>query len=205
MNKKQMNHKRQAILDTAYLLFRNQGFDATSITEITEIVGGSRATIYKHFCSKEALFIECMMAAAEDHITSIIALLDDADSDRFAMLRNFGVNFLRFVTSSHHVAVQRLLIAEATRFNIGKLFFIKLKALRLHVEAFLSQLMVSGTIRNDDPELAAIHLRVLLEAEIVEPLLLQARDDLPDEKEILRAAERAIIVFLRAYSPDKQE
>ena len=103
------------------------------------------------------------------------------------------------------MAVQRLLIAEAARFNIGKLFFIKLKALRLHVEAFLSQLMVSGTIRNDDPELAAIHLRVLLEAEIVEPLLLQARDDLPGEKEILLAAERAITVFLRAYAPDKQK
>ncbi len=204
MNKNQKDDKRQAILDTAYRLFRNKGFDATSISEITALVGGSKSTIYRHFQSKEAIFIECMMAAAEAHITSIIALLDRSDSDRYTVLRNFGVSFLSFVTSSHHIAVQRLLIAEACRFNIGKLFFIKLKTLRLHVEAFLSQLMLSGTIRSDDPQLAAIHLRALLEAEIVEPLLLQARDDLPGEKEILLAAERAIAVFLRAYSPDKQ-
>lgn len=202
MSRKQRDDKRQVILDTAYLLFRNRGFDATSMSEITAMVGGSKATIYKYFHSKEAIFIECLMAAAEEHITRIITLLDSSNPDRHAMLRNFGVSFLSFVTSSHHVAVQRLLIAEACRFNIGKLFFIKLKELRLHVEAFLSQLMISGTIRSDDPQLAAIHLRALLEAEIVEPLLFQARDDLPGEKEILVAAERAITVFLRAYAPD---
>jgi Transcriptional regulator len=202
VNIKLSDDKRQVILDTAYLLFRNQGFDATSMSEITSMVGGSKATIYKYFRSKEAIFIECLMAAAEEHITNIIDLLNNSDSDRHAMLRNFGVSFLSFVTSSHHVAVQRLLIAEAGRFNIGKLFFIKLKALRVHVEAFLSQLMNAGTIRSDDPQLAAIHLRALLEAEIVEPLLFQARDDLPGETEILLAAERAITVFLRAYAPD---
>ena len=202
MNRKLSGDKRQVILDTAYLLFRNQGFDATSMSEITAMVGGSKATIYKYFRSKEAIFIECLMAAAEEHITNIIDLLNNSDSDRHAMLRNFGVSFLSFVTSSHHVAVQRLLIAEAGRFNIGKLFFIKLKALRVHVEAFLSQLMNAGTIRSDDPQLAAIHLRALLVAEIVEPLLFQARDDLPGETEILLAAERAITVFLRDYAPD---
>ena len=202
MNRKLSGDKRQVILDTAYLLFRNQGFDATSMSEITAMVGGSKATIFKYFRSKEAIFIECLMAAAEEHITNIIDLLNNSDSDRHAMLRNFGVSFLSFVTSSHHVAVQRLLIAEAGRFNIGKLFFIKLKALRVHVEAFLSQLMNAGTIRSDDPQLAAIHLRALLVAEIVEPLLFQARDDLPGETEILLAAERAITVFLRAYAPD---
>lgn len=202
MKRKLGDGKRQVILETAYLLFRNQGFDATSMSAITAMVGGSKATIYKYFRSKEAIFIECMLAAAEEHITNIVDLLDNSDSDQYAMLRNFGVSFLSFVTSSHHVAVQRLLIAEAGRLNIGKLFFVKLNALRVHVEVFLSQLMSAGTIRRDDPQLAAIYLRALLEAELTEPLLFQARDDLPGEKEILLAAERAITVFLRAYSPN---
>jgi hypothetical protein len=38
-------------------------------------------------------------------------------------------------------------------------------------------------------------------AEIIEPLLLHARDGTPDEVEIMRAANRAIAVFLRAYAP----
>ena len=55
------NIKRQAILETAYRLFRTQGFDKTSMTEITTQVGGSKATVYSHFPSKEELFVECMI------------------------------------------------------------------------------------------------------------------------------------------------
>ena len=52
---KKRDAKRQAILDTAYRLFRTQGFDRTSVSQITAEVGGSKATIYSHFPSKEEL------------------------------------------------------------------------------------------------------------------------------------------------------
>lgn len=193
--------KRQAILDTAYRLFRTQGFDATSISEITAQVGGSKATIYSHFPSKEELFVECMMAAAEDYITGAIAQIDLSRTDPGAALRDLGTNILNFGSSSDMVAVRRLMIAEATRSGIGKLFFAKLVALRTHVAAFLAQLMVAGSLRPDDAQLAATHLRVLLEAEIIESLLLRARDDIPEENEIVLAANRAVAAFLRAYAP----
>jgi AcrR family transcriptional regulator len=41
--------KRQAILENAYRLFRAQGFDRTSMADITSEVGGSKATLYSHF------------------------------------------------------------------------------------------------------------------------------------------------------------
>ncbi|WKE67339.1 TetR/AcrR family transcriptional regulator [Gallaecimonas kandeliae] len=198
---KKRNTKRQTILETAYRLFRNKGFDATSVSEISAEVGGSKATIYNHFPSKEVLFVECMMAATEDYISSIIALLDQSEKDPEALLRNFGDSFLSFVASSRWVAVQRLLIAEADRSGIGKLFFAKLTALRGHVEVFLEQLMASGVLRRDDPRLAASHLRALLEAEILEPLLLQATEVAPGEQEIRQAADRAVTTFIRAYAP----
>lgn len=197
--------KRQAILDTAYRLFRAQGFDRTSVSQITAAVGGSKATIYSHFPSKEGLFVECMTAAAEDFITWITEQAfvqpDASGTDPAAVLREYGVRYLAFVSSPDIVAARRLLIAEASRSAIGKLFYAKLGALRRQVEAFLSQFMASGALRRDDPRLAAEHLRGLLEAEILEPLLLHARDDSPDEKEIAWAAERAIAAFLRAYAP----
>ena len=65
---KKSDSKRQAILDTAYRLFRTQGFDKTSVSEITAEVGGSKATIYNHFPSKEELFVECMLAAAKNYM-----------------------------------------------------------------------------------------------------------------------------------------
>jgi len=193
--------KRQAILDTAYQLFQTQGFDKTSISQITAEVGGSKATIYSHFPSKEELFVECITAVVEDNITCTVAQLDISDTNPGVALREFGTRILNLGSSPDMVAVRRLVIAEATRSGIGKCFSARITALRDHVEAFLSQLMDSGALRDDDPQLAAEHLRALLEAEIIEPLLLQARDDSPDKKEIAMAADRAVAAFLRAYAP----
>jgi AcrR family transcriptional regulator len=193
--------KRQAILDTAYRLFRAQGFDKTSVSEITAQVGGSKATIYNHFPSKEELFVECMMAAAEDYITSTVALLDASGSDPEVVLRDFGTGFLSFASSSHSLDVQRLLIAEASRSGIGELFFAKISTLRTQVATFLAQFMSTGVLRTDDAQLAASHLRALLEAEILEPMLLHVREDSPDEAEIALATDRAVAAFLRAYAP----
>jgi AcrR family transcriptional regulator len=197
---KKSDIKRRAILDVAYGLFRAQGFDKTSIAEITALVGGSKATIYSHFPSKEELFVECMVAAIEDYMSSTLKHLDTSVDPEVALCR-FGTSVLNFICSPEQLEVRRLMIAEAARSGTGKLFFDKIAALRTHVAAFLSACMESGKLRREDPTLAADHLGALLEAEFLEPLLLQVREDSPDEKEIAAAARRAVAPFLRAYAP----
>lgn len=197
--------KRQAILDTAYRLFRTQGFDGTSISQINAEVGGSKATIYSHFPSKEDLFVECMTAAVDDYITAIseygAAQLDAPDVAADALLRDYGNAYLKLVCSPEVVATRRVMIAEAARAGVGKQFLARIAAMRTHVVAFLSGLMVKGALRPDDAALAAEQLRALLEAEIIEPLLLDARDSPPSDEEIAFAVERAISAFIRAYAP----
>lgn len=195
--------KRQAILDVAYRLFRERGFDGTSVSEITNEVGGSKATIYSHFASKEELFVECMTAAVEDYLTGTVAQIDVSGTDPGAALREFGEKILNFGSSAEMVAVRRLIIAEAGRSGIGKLFFAKLVTLRAHVAELLSRYMASGALRADDASSAASQLRALLEAEFLEPLLLHVRDDSPDPGEIALATDRAVSAFMRAYAPVK--
>lgn len=198
---KKSDSKRQAILEAAFRLFRTRGFDKTSVSEITAKVGGSKATIYSHFPSKEELFVECMMAAADNYMAGTLKHLDASSADPAVALFNFGRSFLSFICSPEQLAVRRLMIAEAARSGTGKLFFDKITALRTHVSAFMSACMASGTLRGDDPVLAADHLGALLEAEILEPLLLHVREGLPGEREIVLAAKRAVGAFLRAYAP----
>ena len=198
---KRSNSKRQAILDTAFRLFRTQGFDKTSVSAITAEVGGSKATIYSHFPSKEELFVECMMAAAENYMTGTLKHLDASSADPAVALFDFGRSFLNFICSPEQLDVRRLMIAEAARSGTGKLFFDKISALRTHVSAFMSACMGYGTLRADDPLLAADHLGALLEAEILEPLLLHVREGSPGEREKGLAAKRAVAAFLRAYAP----
>ncbi len=193
--------KRQVILESAYRLFRAQGFDGTSMADITTQVGGSKATLYSHFPSKEELFVECMMAALENYMSDTLKHLGASRSDPQAALCNFGTSVLNFICSPEQVEVRRLMIAEAARSGTGKLFFDKLTALRSQVSSFLAACMASGMLRRDDPDLAADHLGALLESEILEPLLLQVREAAPDEEETALAARRAVAAFLRAYAP----
>jgi AcrR family transcriptional regulator len=193
--------KRQAILESAYRLFRAQGFDGTSMADITSQVGGSKATLYSHFPSKEELFVECMMAALQNYMSDTLKHLDASRSDPEAALRNFGASVLNFICSAEQVEVRRLMIAEASRSGTGKLFFDKLSALRAQISSFLAACMASGLLRLDDSDLAADHLGALLEAEVLEPLLLNVRDAAPDEMETALAARRAVAAFLRAYAP----
>lgn len=193
--------KRHAILDTAYRLFREQGFEKTTIDEITARVGGSKATIYSHFSSKEELFVECMMAAVENYLSGTLKHLDGSRADPQAALTAFGQSVLEFICSPEQLEVRRLMIAEAARSGTGKLFFEKITALRTQVGAFLYAYMASGKLRRADQHLAADHFGALLKAEILEPLLLQVRRDSPNDRETGQAARRAVSAFLRAYAP----
>lgn len=201
MQLKKSDIKRQAILEIAYRLFRAHGFDKTSMAEITAKVGGSKATVYSHFSSKEELFVECMMAALENYMPDTLKHLDASRADPCTALLNFGSSVLNFICSSEQLEVRRLIISEAARSGTGKLFFDKITALRAQLATFLAACMASGSLRRADPELAAEQLGAMLEAEMLEPLLLQVREDSPDERETTRAARRAVDAFLRAYAP----
>src|SRR6202030_3833284 len=159
--------KRQAILENAYRLFRAQGFDGTSMADITSQVGGSKATLYSHFPSKEELFVECMMAALENYMSSTLKHLDSSCTDPRIALLNFGSSVLNFICSPEQLEVRRLIIAEAARSGTGKLFFDKITALRTQLSAFLAACMASGSLGRADPNLAAEQLGAMLEAEML--------------------------------------
>ena len=50
--------------------------------------------------------------------------------------------------------------------------------------------MAAGTLRNDDPELAADHLGALLEAEVLEPLLSRRETERANAAELLARQHR---------------
>src|SRR5579859_1835366 len=105
MQVKKSDIKRQTILETAYRLFRTHGFDKTSMAEITAQVGGSKATVYSHFPSKEELFVECMMAALEDYMSGSLKHLDASRTDPRPALLNFGSSVLNFICSPEQIEV----------------------------------------------------------------------------------------------------
>ena len=200
--RKRSNKKRQSILDAAYNLFSEKGFERTSMSDICARVGGSKATIYSYFDSKEELFVECMLSLAENYLEGVLSELQSSASDFLSVMQAFGESFLRLVCTPQMVSARRLMIAEADRAGIGNLFYEKLMHIRQEVASFLSTAMAQGKLCDDDAELAAGQLIALLEAELLDPLLLCADIGHPVEQGITFAAGRAVETFLKAYARD---
>lgn len=194
-------HKRRAIMEAAYRLFRENGFERTSVSAIVALVGGSKGTIYAHFGSKEELFAECMFAVPEYAMDRVLGSLHIKGMDLRLLLRDFGESFLRLACDPEVVSIRRLMITEAQRGGVGRLFFERFTTFQNEIASFVSACMQEGQLRPSDARIAATQLRLLLEAEVIDPLLLCATDGPICDDDIRRMADCAVDTFLFAYAP----
>ena len=191
--------KRQAILKAAAEVFREVGFERASMSEIRSRIGGSKATLYNYFPSKEKLFFEVMYQAKELELGAITAELDPDAADVKQALLEFGQRLLPALYSPEAIAMRRLAIAESGNSDIGKVVFAGATApMEKHVAEFLKKSMKRGVLRTADPKTAAMHLLSLLESELLQRVLLGMMDAVKPE-ETKGTVRRAVDVFLSGY------
>ena len=193
--------RRQAILDVAAQTFRELGYERTTMCEIRARVGGSKATLYSYFTSKEELFFAVIAAEVEADVETIYGCLDPAAASVAAALVTFGERLLRALYAPCALAIRRLIVAEAERSDLGRLCYER-GPQRGHARlaAFLRALMAQGRLREADARVAAWHLYGLLEAELLQRGLLCAGERVTAD-EIAGCVPRAVAVFLAAYGP----
>lgn len=189
--------RRQVILDKAAAVFRETGYERASMAQIAARVGGSKTTLYGYFSSKQELFAAVMTDAMRAQSDALTAMLEpNADRDLRETLLAFGRAYLRFVLSPEITAVTRIGIADAEANDIGpKLYALGpaegLARLASHIEAWIAR----GLLRDAPALTVAAHLRGLIEAGVVEPMLYGATPiGHPDD-----LVATAIDAFIRAY------
>jgi AcrR family transcriptional regulator len=194
--------KRQRLLDSASEVFRETGFEGALMSDISAKAGYSRATLYSYFPSKEALFLEVMLAGSQAHADAITAALDPETPNMKESLIHFGKDLLAFIYSPEILALRRLAIAEATRSDFGEMFYARSrKEGETIVVAFLKRAMDAGRLRQADPTIAMAHLNGLLESEL-EEMFYRAEISPPDPGHLDRIATSAVSVFMAAYGPE---
>ena len=193
--------KRQAILDEAAKAFQELGFERTSMSEICARVGGSKATLYNYFASKEELFSEVMFLSTEDEFAAVHNALDQPTDDIAQSLCQFGERLLTFLYSPQVQAQRHLAISESRRTELGRLVYERgvLRSQKL-ISRFLEAAMSHGKLRQSSAAVATQHLHSLLEAELLEPFLHQQLGEVT-EKKIREVTARAIDVFMAGYGP----
>lgn len=197
--RKKTESKRQAILDMAAELFRESGFERASMSELCSRVGGSKATIYNYFASKEELLFEVVVQATEAEFQATHEALDPSQKDITQALQNFGERFLALIYSPAVQAVRRLVVSEAGRSDLGRRCYeIGPARSMAEVAEFLQQAMRQGQLKQADPRVACLHLKGLLEAEWLDRFMFHTFEA-PKPQEIAATVQRALAVFMAAY------
>jgi AcrR family transcriptional regulator len=191
--------KRREIVATAWEVFRSKGFEGASMSDVADRLGGSKATLYRYFSSKEELFA----AALEDALRE---QSDDAyekvsrETDLRQRLLEFAEAYLNFRLTPEMIGVHRLMIAGAERSDLSAVLraeFIDPNWRRF--TAVIEREMAAGHLREADPYLVSIHFRGLIEADVLERRLNGER--LVTSAQIETAVEQGVKAFLRAYAP----
>jgi TetR/AcrR family transcriptional repressor of mexJK operon len=191
--------KHDAILDAARRVFLREGYSA-SMDLVAAEAGVSKQTVYNHFGSKEGLF-----RAIVDHVSGelldVLVERDRARADPATTLEAIARRFLKLLLTPSHLALHRMLVAEAPRFpDLAREIYVGGPARAANELAlYLVQESRTGTLAVADPALAAeqffgalcghLHLRALL-----------SPSEAPGEAEIERAIVHAVRGFLRAQA-----
>jgi len=190
--------KRQAILLAAAEVFHEHGFAGASMAAVSERVGGSKATLYRYFGSKEDLFVTVMLGAVLEDANRVFDTLRPSDDLRLTLER-FGSGLLALSLSEASLAVRRNSIAEGVRSGVGdKLYERGAKLLWSRLADFMRAEMVAGRLRPEDPWMVAMHLRGMLEADVINRALIGAPVDARPRR-LREHAAKAAEALLRAY------
>jgi AcrR family transcriptional regulator len=144
--------RRSHILKVARDAFIEEGFAATSMSTIAARVGGSKATLYKYFPSKEQLF-EDMMAESCAAVLEALLKPELPHDDVRALLRACGSRFLSALFTPDALSIIRLIYAEGVRFpEVARTFFENgPDFVSQELAKHLTQLARRGLIRCADP------------------------------------------------------
>lgn len=118
------DERRDHIIAVAAAAFAKEGYGATSMSTIAAQLGGSKATLYKYFPSKEALLEAVMQARCQRVLAPLQEMRGDEGDDLESLLTEFGVTFLTKIYETEALDVHRLVHAEGQRFpELPEIFF----------------------------------------------------------------------------------
>jgi TetR/AcrR family transcriptional repressor of mexJK operon len=195
--------KRAAILDAATTVFLAGGYLGANVDEIASVSGVSKQTIYKHFGSKEALFVEIVTNvsnSAADRVLNDVRELEK-DGDVTSYLVDYAFRQLTVVLTPRTMQLRRLVIGEVSRFpDLARALYERgpLRALDA-LAALFERLGKRGVLAIDDPKTAASHFNWLVMAEPLNRAMLLGDDAIPKHAELRRHAEAGVHVFVAAY------
>ena len=190
--------KRREIVAMAWEVFRAKGFEGASMSDVADRFGGSKATLYRYYSSKEELFAAALEEALQEQNDEAYERLT-RPADLRERLLDFADTYLKFRLTPEMIGVHRLLIASAERSDLSAV--LRAQFIDPNWRRFANVIeseMAAGRLRKADPYLTSIHFRGLVEADVLERRMNGER--LVTNAQVETAVEQGVAAFLRAYA-----
>ncbi|MGW0580924.1 TetR/AcrR family transcriptional regulator C-terminal domain-containing protein [Streptomyces sp. NPDC002920] len=188
--------RRKLILRAAGELFLTKGYAGVTMEDVLTEVGGSKATLYRHFADKAELFQAAVEALCDEWSTPVQSFTPPG-TDLSETLTALGGHFAALVLTPQAIALHRLVTAEAARMpGVGRAFFEHGPAAGQGVLArYLRRARDAGEIEVADPVRAAAQL---YQAMLGDPQmrLLTNSPHKPDDAEVRESIATAVRIFL---------
>jgi TetR/AcrR family transcriptional repressor of mexJK operon len=191
--------RKAAVLKAAVRVFLKKGLEATSVSDIIAEAGGSKASIYGHFHSKEGLFAAVMRHQIEAR-GSVFLELTGATSDVEAVLAESGMQFLDLILDDTARALQTIVAHESKKFpELGRLFLEHgPKQVVGPLGNFIRRSHDNGDLVAPDPDMAAWQFILLCQAKYAYPCLIAGMPK-PSKLQCQQAIDAAVRTFMAAF------
>jgi AcrR family transcriptional regulator len=146
--------RRIEICRTAAQIFRDRGYDATSVSDIARALGITKAGLYHYFESKEALLFE-ITSYGLDRVRDEVILPARAVRDPEARLRQMVMRHARIATQGRGAIAQIVDEVRALPPPARKRVEERMRAYVDLVRGTLVELRSAGRLRDVDPTVAA--------------------------------------------------
>jgi AcrR family transcriptional regulator len=108
--------RKAAVISAALKLFANKGFAATRMSDVAEMAGVAKGTVYLYFPSKEALFEGILVQTIGPSVEALNIGEQEPGEPLQAFLRRWLMAIVTGLAHSDRADVIHLLLSEGTRF-----------------------------------------------------------------------------------------
>ena len=196
--------KRAEIVRIASEAFDELGYDRCSMATISERLGGSKATLYGYFCSKEDLLRAVLDCQVTSDFDRILHEFRGEKSLRDGLIK-LGIAYHRKRLSSLPVANIRCIVNQPLGSTMGKEFYENvIRPAFQDVARQFGELMDEGRLRKADPWVALMHWKGLNDWDLFERRLIGAISG-PEDVDVEKVAALAADAFLELYGVDEEK
>lgn len=190
--------KRLALIEAAQQEFIEHGFSCANMDRVCERAGTSKRTLYRHFESKDVLFIESIQTVLETQ-RARLQLKYTSDIDVETQLRTYLHAKLDSMYEDFGLPLAKMVISEFMRTpELAENYLHQLQRQDELLENWFTEAIADNKVKGLDPAMMSCMLMCLLKGNCLWPQLV-ANQTVPSTDQRKKIVEDILTLFFDGY------